>query len=312
MDRQRVRIRRLRGSTAIEFALVLICVVPLFFGSVAIGLTVGNGVEATQVTSDVGRMYGDGTDFTSAAAQQLVTSLAQGYSLTATGNAVMIMSQITTVFAADCTNASVSPCTNAGSPVFTQRVVIGNSSLKRSAFGTPPSTYVDSLGNISAANYMTQTTLVANGFSSVLAQSDGDVAYVVEDIHDAWHQFPGSALSGQRCDDGGRVLCPFHFLKPRPAGPAAGICHLDGGGFLHARDSGGGTGGRCRNPVHDSDEAADGDRFGGAGRRPVSSRGNDDATQIANAEATARSLGGELSPRLSRRFDAHGDGAVGG
>jgi len=158
----------------------MMCVVPLFFGAVAMGLSIGNAVEATQVTSDVGRMYGEGMDFTSAAAQQLVTSLAQGYSLTSTGNAVLIMSQITTVYTADCTNASVSPCTNAGSPVFVQRVTIGNTSLESSAFGTPPPAYVDSLGNISAANYMTQTTLTANGFGSVLAQADGDVAYVVE------------------------------------------------------------------------------------------------------------------------------------
>jgi Flp pilus assembly protein TadG len=169
-----------RGSTAIEFALVMICAVPLFFGTVAMGITIAAAQEATQVTRDVGHMYGYGADFTSAASQQLVTTLATGFDLTSSGSSVLIFSQITTVFQADCTNASVSPCTNLGSPVFIQRVVIGNTSLKTSAFGTPPSGYLNSLGNISAANYMTQTSLVATGFSSLITQADGDVANVVE------------------------------------------------------------------------------------------------------------------------------------
>lgn len=169
-----------RGSTAMEFALVMICLIPMFFGTVAMGVTIGNGVEATQVTRDVGHMYANGADFTSASAQQLVNSLAQGFSLTSTGNAELIFSQISTVFAADCTNASVSPCTNQGSPVFIQRIVLGNTSLTSSAFGTPAAGYIDSLGNIAAANYMTQSSLIATGFGSVLAQNDGDVAYLVE------------------------------------------------------------------------------------------------------------------------------------
>lgn len=169
-----------RGSTAIEFALVMICLIPLFFGVIAMGVTIGQAIEAIQVTSDSGRMYCEGVDFTSASAQQLVTQLAQGFTLTGTGNAVLIMSQISTVFAADCTAASVSPCTNQGDSVFIQRVVVGNSALKTSAFGTPPSQYLDSEGNITSANYMQQSTLVASGFAALMTQNDGDVAYVVE------------------------------------------------------------------------------------------------------------------------------------
>jgi Flp pilus assembly protein TadG len=168
------------GSTAIEFALVMICLIPLFFGTVAMGVTIGQAVEAIQVTRDTGHMYGEGVDFTSATAQQLVTQLAQGFTLTGGGNAVLVFSQITTVFQADCTAASVSPCTNLGLPVFTQRVAMGNTGLKSSAFGTPPSQYLDAEGNISSQNYMQQSALVANGFASVITQSDGDVAYLVE------------------------------------------------------------------------------------------------------------------------------------
>jgi len=169
-----------RGSTAIEFALVMICLIPLFFGTIAMGVTIGQAIEAIQVTSDSGRMYCEGVDFTSTSAQQLVTQLATGFTLTGSGNAVLIFSQISTVFTADCTAASVSPCSNENLPVFIQRVYVGNTALKTSAFGTPPSQYLDSEGNITSANYMQQSTLVANGFGSVITQSDGDIAYLVE------------------------------------------------------------------------------------------------------------------------------------
>jgi hypothetical protein len=181
MDRPRGRRRgHHRGSVALEFALVSICAIPLLFGMVAMGVTIGRGVEATQVTRDVGHMYGYGADFSSVASQQLVTSLAQGFNLSATGNAVLILSQITTVFQTDCSAASISPCTNLGQPVFVQRVAIGNTSLMSSAFGTPPSSYTDSLGNISAANYCSQSSLVASGFGSIITQNVGDVAYLAE------------------------------------------------------------------------------------------------------------------------------------
>jgi hypothetical protein len=169
-----------RGSTAIEFALVMMCVIPLFFGTMAMGFTIGRGVESVQVTRDVGHMYGEGLDFTTADAQQLTTQLASGFNLTATGNALLIFSQITTVFPADCTAASVSPCANSGLTVFKQRVTMGNTALKISAFGTPPATYIDALGNIAVQDYLTQPSVVATGFSNLLAQADGDVAYLVE------------------------------------------------------------------------------------------------------------------------------------
>jgi hypothetical protein len=169
-----------RGSTAIEFALVMICVIPLFFGTVVMGITIGRSEEAVQVTRDVGHMYGEGVDFTTTDAQQLVTQLAQGFNLTSAGNTVLIFSHVITVFPADCTAASVSPCSNQNSAVFTQRVLIGNTGLKASAFGTPPSADLDSEGNVAAATYLTQSSLVATGFTSILTQNDGDVAYLVE------------------------------------------------------------------------------------------------------------------------------------
>ena len=175
------RRRGQRGSTAIEFALVLMCAVPLLFGTVGLGISMGRGIEALQVTRDVGHMYSLGVDFTSASAQQLATTLAQGFDISSNGNTVLIFSQIVTVYQADCNAAGLGgQCGNAGKPVFAQRIVIGNSALRSSDFGTPPSQYINAQGNIDSSNYFNQASLVANGFSSVISQNDGDVAYVVE------------------------------------------------------------------------------------------------------------------------------------
>jgi hypothetical protein len=164
-----------------EFALVAIAAVPMLFGTVAMGVTLGRGVQAVQVTRDVGHMYGLGVDFTVPGAQAIVNKIAEDFDLSANGTAVLIFSQIMTVYQADC-NASGfgAACGNAGSQVFVQRVVMGNPSLRTSNFGTPPANYIGAKGNIAPANYYQQTTLRANGFGAILAQQQNDVAYVVE------------------------------------------------------------------------------------------------------------------------------------
>jgi hypothetical protein len=191
-----------RGSTAIEFALVMICLIPLFFGTIVMGITIGRSEEAIQVTRDVGHMYAEGLDFTTADAQQLVTQIAQGFNVTATGNTLLIFSQISTVFQADCTAASVRTCSNLGSGVLVQRVTIGDTALNISSFGTPPAADLDSEGNIAAANYLTLSSCIATGFTSILTQNDGDVAYVVEgyfsmpDLSFLTPGFPGKSATG--------------------------------------------------------------------------------------------------------------------
>jgi hypothetical protein len=185
--RASVKRRRLRGGAqqlgmaVIEFALVVIVAVPLLFGTVALGVNLGRGIEVVQITRDVGHMYSLGVDFTSAGAQNVVNKLAQGFDLSSTGNGVLILSQITTVYQADCDAANLTnQCTNLGEAVFMQRVVLGNTSLRTSAFGTPPANYVAASGNIAPADYYQQGSLIASGFHSVLAQNQGDVAWVVE------------------------------------------------------------------------------------------------------------------------------------
>src|SRR5262249_39767443 len=94
---------------------------------------------------------------------------------------VLILSQIVTVYQADCDAAGMTNnCSNLGQTVFSQRIVLGNTSLRSSAFGTPPPAYVGGSGNIAPSDYYQQSTLRAVGFNTILAQNDGDTAWVVE------------------------------------------------------------------------------------------------------------------------------------
>src|SRR5450755_529680 len=140
-----------RGSTLLEFAIVVPCLTMLFFGTIGLGIMLGRYIQAVQVCRDIAHMYSDGIDFTQTTPQNIIVQqLAAGTGMTATGgNGVIILSQIQTVYQADCTAAAVSPCTNAGLPVFTQRIVVGNASLRTSNFGTPSSSILDASGNIS-------------------------------------------------------------------------------------------------------------------------------------------------------------------
>jgi Flp pilus assembly protein TadG len=194
----RRRQERQRGSTILEFAIVVPCLVLLFFGTVGLGLMMGRYIQAEQMCRDIAHMYSDGVDFTQTTPQNIIVQqLAAGSGMTATGgNGVVILSQVQTVYQADCTAAGVSPCTNLGLPVFTQRIVVGNSALATSAFGTPSAGLMDASGNISPSVYLSNSdsSVRTSGFESALdaasvsaggsgtppAQTQGDIAYVVE------------------------------------------------------------------------------------------------------------------------------------
>lgn len=220
-----MRKRTQGGNAIIEMALVVPCLSLLFFGTVGLGLMMGRYSQAVQVARDIAHMYSDGVDFSQAGSQNIIVQqLAAGTGMTATGgNGVVILSQIRTVYAADCTAAAVSPCTNQGLPVFVQRIVIGNSSLHASAFGTPSASIVNSQGNIASSVYLgnTDSSVRTSGFEGALdtavlratgtaatppAQAQGDTAYAVE----VFFQYPDIGYLGWTTANGAYVQMIFH------------------------------------------------------------------------------------------------------
>ena len=181
MDKPSPRRRRQRGNELIEFALVTTLLLPLLFGTVVIGLNLGRSIQVTQVSRDAGHMYSRSVDFSEPANQALIERLAQGLDIHVTGGGgVVILSTVTFIGDNECDAAGLvgGACTNRDYPVMIQRIVVGNSAARSSAFGTPNPELLDSKGNV--ANYMTNTSARADGFMSVLALQPGDLAYVSE------------------------------------------------------------------------------------------------------------------------------------
>lgn len=160
--------------------MIMSVAIPVLVGVAGIGVRLGRTLEGTQVTRDVAHMYALGTDFSLPGTQAIARTLSRDFSLTPTGTGVLLLSRVVQVYQVDCNAAGVPSCPNLGQTVFTQRLQIGNTTLRASSFGTPPPTYLDAEGNISSANYCKQSSLIASGFSSVLALSQGQAAYVVE------------------------------------------------------------------------------------------------------------------------------------
>lgn len=170
-----------KGNALVEFALVAIVAIPMMLGTLFLGFSMGNNLQAIQISRDVAHMYAKGVDFSAGQSQSVAINLATGYDLSSTGNSVLILSQVMKVYQADCDSAGFTTgCTNLGLNVFVNRIVMGKSSLKLSDFGTPNQSYLNAQGNLAAADYLKKADAVATGFSTVLAQSQGQVAYVAE------------------------------------------------------------------------------------------------------------------------------------
>jgi hypothetical protein len=173
------------GSALMEFSFSTLFWVPLLLGTMVLGLNLSRSIHVTEVCRDAGHMYAYGVDFSQAGNQNLLLLLATGLNITATGgNGVIIFSTITYIAASDCTagglSANSSQCPNLNYMVFTQRLVIGNSSLKASAFGTPNSSDMDSSGSIPSSKFLTDTSTRATGFSNLINIASGQYAYVSE------------------------------------------------------------------------------------------------------------------------------------
>jgi hypothetical protein len=172
--------RAARGSTMLELALILSVGLPLLLGVTGVGVRLGATLCGTQLTRDVGHMYALGADFSQPGVVDIAQALSTNFTLTSSGTAVLILSQIVQVYQADCTAASLKTCPNLNQPVFINRIVLGNSSLRASSYGTPTASYLDSSGNITSSNYLQQSALLANPFGAVMTLADGQIAYLTE------------------------------------------------------------------------------------------------------------------------------------
>jgi hypothetical protein len=150
-----------------------------------------------QASRDAAVLYSRGVDFSQAGSKELVRRLSNGLDLSPTGNGVVIFSQVMIVRRADCIAGGYAEgCPNEGSPVFLNRIVLGNTTLRPSNYGSP--TGMNPKGNISSVAYLSDPSargnaeLAAELLAAGVAQRQGDVANLVE----VWFDTPDLSAFG--------------------------------------------------------------------------------------------------------------------
>jgi len=173
--------KKQKGVSIVEFSFILVVLVPLFLGTIGVGIELVQSMQTVQLARDSGRMYARGLDFSQPGNKTTLASLGTdvGLKTDGTGNAVLILSTVTYIDKGMCQSAGKSldangnpiNCPNWKKWVFTQRLVVGNSSMRTSNLGSPltsgpSSVTVDATtGNISLSDQVNKTGDVAT-FSS--------------------------------------------------------------------------------------------------------------------------------------------------
>lgn len=192
---------RQSGTTMIEFCLSISLWMIVLMGLSVVGLSLIQALQVEQICRDSGHMYSQGLDFTQTGNQSLLMMLCSGLNVTTTaGNGVLLFSTVEYIDTPQCTAAGLqanpSSCPNLGQDVFIQRVVVGNSGLFSSKFGTPASGIIGTSGVIASSDYLTNSSARATGFSSVLSLTGGQVGYLTETYFSSTTFNWGSYLSG--------------------------------------------------------------------------------------------------------------------
>ena len=178
-----------RGNSALEFAFVGMILVPMFLGTVNIGMNLGRSVQVQQLARDAGHLYVRQLDFSLAKNKHFLARMGQGLGLqVGSGPGVVILTKIQMIGQDECQLGTGSNnCANKDRAVIVQRLVVGSSALKQSVFGSPNPALVLPNGTINSSDYTTDPTVITTGFTDVLKNmAKGEVAYLTE----VYFEFP--------------------------------------------------------------------------------------------------------------------------
>ena len=158
------------------YALGAIFLLPLSIGLVLVTNNASRSENVFKISHDVGSMYAQGLDFSQSANQNIALGVAEGVGIDMQGGkGVLILSKIRMVHSSDCPANADSKCNNRGYPVVTERYVLGNRSLRTSAFGTP-ATLDPASGKV--RDWINDLSARAVNFASSL--KPGEVTYAAE------------------------------------------------------------------------------------------------------------------------------------
>jgi hypothetical protein len=181
------------GNTIVEFALVMVFLVPMFGGAFSIGMALAKSIQVSNVARDavvlLVRATTDpqaGLDLSQTQNQRIIVKAANGIGMnsdvqfdpSSSGNGVVILSKVVMVGPTECALGVIpapSPfngwnggnCANYGKYAFAYRVVIGNGTRWSSTFGSPPANNVLQNGTITAKDIATNGAVLAPNFPTV-------------------------------------------------------------------------------------------------------------------------------------------------
>jgi hypothetical protein len=180
------------GNTILEFAIVMVVLVPMFAGAFTIGMALTKGIQVSNVAHDAVVLMvtantnpNSGLDLSQSQNQAIIVDAASGLGMnvsgtnnpSSTGLGVVILSKVVMVGPTECSLGGMTPnssspfwdasnCPNYGSYAFEYRVVIGNGTRWSSTLGNPGAT-VASNGTISAQDIASNTSDQDTSFPTV-------------------------------------------------------------------------------------------------------------------------------------------------
>lgn len=178
--------KRQKGSLFVEFVLVVALVmVPLLLGTMVVGFNLIRSIQVNQVNRDAGHMYARGVDFSSDTNglidRSILFQMAPQLNITtSSGMEVLILSSIEYIGSTTCTS-----CANLNHAVFTNQIILGNSALRASDFGTVSASSMASDGTGNVTSPTTDTTVRADAILNILPMADGQIAYVSETYYNS-------------------------------------------------------------------------------------------------------------------------------
>ena len=130
---------RRNGSAFMELIMSMVVLLPMLVGGASLGINMIRVQQAQQLCRDAGSMYSRFVDFTILDNREMLLEMGKGLGINdSSGNGVIILSRVTWISANDCTAAGYTSdnCTNKNQYVITQRVYMGDKTLRSSSFGT--------------------------------------------------------------------------------------------------------------------------------------------------------------------------------
>lgn len=183
-----------RGGSVLEFALIVGTLVPMMLGVGVLGVNMIRIEQTTQLAREAGYMFLRGIDLSQPGNQTVLASIGSplGFSTTGgTGSAEVILSALIYVDKNECASAGAVDsngdptglCTNYGSWVFAQRLIVGNSSVRTSNLGSPLAggptrvTIDPNTGKIPVNDYVTKAGAVAQfNLINPYGNTDGQIS----------------------------------------------------------------------------------------------------------------------------------------